>query len=36
LILSEEVRRRDCGEASSSSSALNLETRGRGQYRNFG
>jgi hypothetical protein len=36
LILSEEVHRRDYGEASSSSSTLNLETRGRGQYRNFG
>ncbi|KAG6644691.1 hypothetical protein CIPAW_08G070400 [Carya illinoinensis] len=32
-ILSEEVRRRDTGEASTSSSALNLETRGRGASR---
>jgi hypothetical protein len=36
LILSEEVRRRDAGEPSCSGSALNLETRGRGQERNFG
>lgn len=35
LILSEEVRRRDAGETSSSGSALNLETRGRGKDRNF-
>ncbi|KAG2715942.1 hypothetical protein I3760_03G102900 [Carya illinoinensis] len=32
-ILSEEVRRRDTGEASTSSSTLNLETRGRGASR---
>ena len=35
LILSEEVRRRDVGETSSSGSALNLETRGRGKDKNF-
>jgi hypothetical protein len=36
LILSEEVRRRDTGEASCSSATLNLETQGRGQDRNSG
>ena len=30
LILAEEIRRRDAGETSGSSSALNLETRGKG------
>uniref|UniRef100_A0A7N2LJ68 Retrovirus-related Pol polyprotein from transposon TNT 1-94 n=1 Tax=Quercus lobata TaxID=97700 RepID=A0A7N2LJ68_QUELO len=30
LILAEEIRKRDAGETSGSSSALNLETRGRG------
>ena len=34
LILAEEIRRRDVGETSGSSSALNLETRGRGNDRN--
>ncbi|RVW88410.1 Retrovirus-related Pol polyprotein from transposon TNT 1-94 [Vitis vinifera] len=34
LILAEEIRRRDAGETSGSSSALNLETRGRGNNRN--
>ena len=34
LILAEEIRRRDAGETSGSSSALNLETRGRGNDRN--
>ena len=34
LILTEEIRRRDAGETSGSSSALNLETRGRGNDRN--
>ena len=34
LILAEEIRSRDTGEISSSGSALNLETRGRGNNRN--
>lgn len=34
LILAEEIRRRDAGESSGSGSALNLETRGRGNNRN--
>ena len=34
LILAEEIRRRDVGETSRSGSALNLETRGRGNDRN--
>ena len=34
LILAEEIRRRDAGETSGSSSALNLETKGRGNDRN--
>ncbi|RVW18006.1 Retrovirus-related Pol polyprotein from transposon TNT 1-94 [Vitis vinifera] len=34
LILAEEIRRRDVGETSGSGSALNLETRGRGNNRN--
>ena len=34
LILAEEIRRRDAGETSGSGSALNLETRGRGNDRN--
>uniref|UniRef100_A0A7N2RFG7 Integrase catalytic domain-containing protein n=1 Tax=Quercus lobata TaxID=97700 RepID=A0A7N2RFG7_QUELO len=34
LILTEEIRRRDAGESSGSGSALNLETRGRGHFRN--
>ena len=34
LILAEEIRRRDTGETSGSGSALNLETRGRGNDRN--
>jgi hypothetical protein len=34
LILSKEVRRKDGGETSTSSAALNLETRGRGHDRN--
>ena len=34
LILVEEIRRRDAGETSGSGSALNLETRGRGNNRN--
>ena len=34
LILVEEIRRRDAGETSGSGSALNLETRGRGDDRN--
>ena len=34
LILAEEIRRRDAGETSGSSSALNLETRGKGNDRN--
>ena len=33
LILAEEIRRRDAGEISGSGSALNLETRGRGNNR---
>ncbi|RVW20272.1 Retrovirus-related Pol polyprotein from transposon TNT 1-94 [Vitis vinifera] len=32
LILAEEIRRRDAGETSGSGSALNLETRGRGDF----
>ena len=34
LILAEEIRRRDAGETSRSSSTLNLETRGKGNDRN--
>ena len=34
LILAEEIRRRDAGETSGSGSALNHETRGRGNDRN--
>ena len=34
LILAEEISRRDAGETSGSGSALNLETRGRGNDRN--
>ena len=34
LILAEEIRRRDAGETLGSGSALNLETRGRGNDRN--
>ena len=34
LILAEEIRRRDAGESLGSSSALNLETRGRDNDRN--
>jgi hypothetical protein len=34
LVLSEEVRRKDAGETSNSSVALNIEARGRGQERN--
>ena len=34
LILAEEIRRRDAGETSGSSSAINLKTRGRGNNRN--
>ena len=34
LILAEEIRRRDAGETSGSGSAINLETRGRGNDRN--
>ena len=34
LILAEEIRRRDAGETLRSSSALNLETKGRGNDRN--
>ena len=34
LILAEEIRRRDSGETSRSSFALNLETRGRGNDKN--
>ena len=34
LILAEEIRKRDAGETSGSGSALNLETRGRGNNRN--
>ena len=34
LILPEEIRRRDADETSGSGSALNLETRGRGNDRN--
>ena len=34
LILAEEIRRKYAGESSRSGSALNLETRGRGNDRN--
>ena len=34
LILAEEIRQRDAGETSGSGSALNLETRGKGNDRN--
>ena len=34
LIMAEEIRRRDAGETLGSSSALNLETKGRGNDRN--
>ena len=34
LILAEEIRRRDASESAGSGSALNLETRGRGNDRN--
>ena len=34
LILAEEIRRKDAGETLGSGSALNLETRGRGNNRN--
>ena len=34
LILAEEIRKRDAGETSGSSSALNLETRGKGNNKN--
>ena len=34
LILAKEIRRRDVGETLGSGSALNLETRGRGNDRN--
>ena len=34
LILAEEIRRRDAGETSGSGSALNLETKDRGNDRN--
>ena len=34
LIMAEEIRRRDAGETSGSSSALNLETKGRDNNRN--
>ena len=34
LILAEEIHRRDAGESLRSGSALNLETRGRGNDRN--
>ena len=34
LILAEEIHRRNAGKTSGSSSALNLETRGRGNDRN--
>ena len=34
LILAEEIRRKDAGESSGFGSALNLETRGRGNDRN--
>ena len=34
LILAEEIRRRDAGKSSGFGSALNLETRGRGNNRN--
>jgi hypothetical protein len=36
LVLGEEVRRKDVGETSASSAALNLEEMGRGQERNSG
>ena len=34
LIMAEEIRRRDVGETLGSGSALNLETKGRGNNRN--
>ena len=34
LILAEEIRKRDAGETSRSGFVLNLETKGRGNYRN--
>ena len=34
LILTEKIRRKDAGESSGSGSALNLETRGKGNDRN--
>ena len=34
LVLTEEIRKRDVGEISGSNSALNLETRGRGNDKN--
>ena len=34
LILAEEIRQRDAGETSGSGSALNLETRGKGNDKN--
>ena len=34
LILAEEIRRRDAGKTTGSGSALNLETRGKGNDRN--
>ena len=34
LVLAEEIRRKDAGETSGSSSAVNLETRGRVNDRN--
>ena len=36
MIIGEEVRRRDAGEAFCSDSDLNLKTRGRGQDKNYG
>lgn len=36
LVLGEDVRRKDAGESSGSSAALNLEEMGRGQERNSG
>ncbi|CAN1807780.1 Retrovirus-related Pol polyprotein from transposon TNT 1-94 [Linum perenne] len=36
LILNEEIRRKDSGEASTSGSALNVEGRGRNPYRGYG
>ena len=35
LILTEEIRRKDAGKTSRSNSALNLETRGKSNDRNF-